>query len=158
MANWHMLAAALLLLSGCASPEANDVPTDSDGATPADQSASGPWQDVLEFEGSLTGAGYVTPVETAFYGIASQGQGFVVRDSATKLVATLVWDTPADLYLAVVGPDLYFKDHQLPDSLLERTVTFTTNDVVPGTWSVMAWVQGPAAVNYRVTVTVDYAT
>lgn len=118
----------------------------------------GPWQDVLTFEGSMTGVGIVSPAEVSFTGISTRSQGFQVGPAATKLTATLVWDLPADLYLDLDGPD---SPVALVNSLtgpVDRSITFETTGVPAGSWSVHAWAQGPAAVAYSITVTVDYAS
>jgi hypothetical protein len=123
---------------------------------PADEVA--PHQDVLEFEGGLTGVGYVTPVETGFVGISSRAQRFEVGEHATRLTAVLTWDVPAVVYLSVHdGQRSRFYDHQSPEDALENSVSFETTDVQADRWLVMVWAQGPAVVEYRITVTIDYA-
>lgn len=165
MARWPLLLVTLLL-AGCSSPEpetaADPVPSEGPGGRGAAASdpyarPAGAYQEVFEFTGQMTGAGYVTPVQNGFVGIITMPQGFTVESRASKLTVTMTWDVPGVYYLDVEAPGgQVFMDHQLPQSKVVGAITFSTEDVMEGRWEVMARSQGAAAVNYVITATVDY--
>lgn len=145
-----LLVLALLLLAGCSDPGATS------DAAPRTASEPARTQDVHGFDGTLTGVGVVSPDQVSFTGISSRSQGFQVQEGATKLTAVLVWDVPADLYLDLDGPNGPVAMQNALTGAVDRSITFTTDEVPAGSWSVHAWAQGPAAVSYTITVTVDY--
>ena len=165
MARWPLLCVALLL-AGCSSPQSDTVPPDdvepapevNDGTLPGMERPDGPYQEVLVFTGQMTGTGYVTPVQNGFVGIITMPQSFYVDEGATRLAVEMTWDVPGFYYLDVEGPDgQVFMDHQLPQSKVIGAITYVTEEVPEGGWEVMARAQGPAAVQYVITATIDYA-
>lgn len=150
MVRWP-LTLVLFALAGCfSSPAATDNPR-SPGPAPPTQ--------LHEFTGSLTGVGVVSPTEVSFTGVSTRSQDFIVKDGALRIRFVLTWNPAADLYLDVDGPaGRVFLDHQLPGSLIESRIEYAVEEPAPGQWSTMAWAQGPAVVDYLITVTIDYAT
>jgi hypothetical protein len=166
MARWLLLS-VLLVLPGCASPEAEPapVPTTAGADGPGRTSVAGSQDDpegvnaTLEFVGEIKGAGLVMPDGSAhFVGVSTFSEPFVTGpDADLDVLATWDLTAPGLVQLILYTPDgtAIVMDGGV-ESQLSRSIHYSAADVPQGGWRVMVRSQGPAVVDYRIVVGIAY--
>jgi hypothetical protein len=172
MARWPILLLSTLLLAGCSSPPATDDGVEDDTGAAAPKPSEGdvmpqapsnlgwePWTRVTY--GTNRGVGAMPPGDGChFVGVSTMDDGFLVRDGAAVQV-TLTWNVsaPSAIYLVLwlPGQEALVLDG-LPLGVVERRIEYSNDAAPAGTWGASVCHQGPAVVDYALTVAVSHAS